>query len=257
MDLDEEIANLDKYNRNMRQSLQDKLFFVDKIDPDVIVDYGCADGSMIETLAKEYPDTALIGYDIDPKMVKQANAKNIPNTAFTTNWSAIEETTSKLGTSVIILSSVIHEVYAYSTSDETIVEFWKRVFTFDYVVIRDMIPSEDADRPSDPEDVAKVRETADPKYLKSFEEHWGSIDDNLNLIHYLLKYKYIHNWDREVEENYLPLTREELLQMIPSDYEIMYQEHYILPYTAKVIENEFDIVLKDDTYLKLILRKRT
>ena len=256
MNLDEEIANFDKYNRNMRQSLQDKLFFVDKISPDIVVDYGCADGSLIEVLSKEMPDAALVGYDIEPKMVAQANAKNIPNTAFTTDWSIIEEGLREFKTSAIVLSSIIHEVYAYSNSDETIVEFWNRVFTFDYVVIRDMIPSEKADRPADPEDVEKVRETADSKYLTSFEEHWGSIDNNLNLIHYLLKYKYIHNWDREVEENYVPLFKEELLQMIPPDYVIIFQEHYVLPYTAKVIENEFDVELKDNTHLKLILRKR-
>lgn len=255
MDFDEEIANLDKYNRNMRQSLQDKMFFVDMISPDVIVDYGCADGSMIDALSEQYDDVALIGYDIDDKMVAVANARHIPNTAFTTDWSSIENTVPKLGTSAIILSSVIHEVYAYATSEDTIAEFWRRVFTFDYIAIRDMIPSEEADRPSDPEDVAKVRETADPKYLQSFEEHWGSIDNNLNLMHYLLKYKYIHNWDREVEENYLPITREELTHMIPSDYSIVYQEHYILPYTAKVIENEFDIKLKDDTHLKMLLKR--
>ncbi|MGA1049083.1 MAG: hypothetical protein ACO3UU_13830, partial [Minisyncoccia bacterium] len=43
------------------------------------------------------------------------------------------------------------------------------------------------------------------KSLISFEKVWGSIfKDYRNFIHFLLKYRYTDNWEREVNENYLP-----------------------------------------------------
>ena len=44
----EQINNIDVYTAGMQKSLSDKLFFVDKVD-DIsrIVDFGCADGSLL------------------------------------------------------------------------------------------------------------------------------------------------------------------------------------------------------------------
>ena len=45
--------------------------------------------------------------------------------------------------------------------------------------------------------------------LNDFENKWGSINNNYRtLLHWLLKYKYVINWSREVYENYLPITLE-------------------------------------------------
>ena len=80
--------------------------------------------------------------------------------------------------------------------------------------------------------------------------------DNRNFLHFLMKYKYVENWDREVKENYFPITLEELLKKIPYDYEIVYINTYCLPYTRSVVEKDFGISIKDNTHVKLLLRKR-
>ena len=52
----EKIANLEKYNNDMAKSLGDKIFFLGYIkeeDIKAIVDFGCADG----TLLKAMPET--------------------------------------------------------------------------------------------------------------------------------------------------------------------------------------------------------
>lgn len=250
-----ELTSITNYNYNMRQSMQDKLFFLGKIDPDVIVDYGCADGSLFQVLSQDLPGVGLVGYDLEPKMIERAKAKKIKNSAFTTDWSQIERVLGRFKRPAVILSSVIHEVYAYADDLDVITEFWQRVFTFDYVVIRDMMIAESADRPADLEDVAKVRDASDPKYLDDFEKHWGTIEEQPNLLHYLLKYKYLENWDREVEENYLPIFREELYDMIPGNYSIIYRDHFALPYTVNQIKTDFGIDIRDDTHIKLILKK--
>jgi hypothetical protein len=73
-----------------------------------------------------------------------------------------------------------------------------------------------------------------------------------------LKYKYVEpNWAREVKENYMPLYREDLLALLDTDkYEIVYHEHYVLPYIKECVDKDLGIELKDNTHLKLILRKK-
>lgn len=84
----------------------------------------------------------------------------------------------------------------------------------------------------------------------------GSLKSNRNLIHYLMKYRYKENWNREVRENYFPLSLEGLLSKIPTDqYEIVYFENYILPYTSKKVKEDFGIEIRDNTHIKLLLEK--
>lgn len=53
--------------------------------------------------------------------------------------------------------------------------------------------------------------------LRSFEDVWGDVCDvrarkvNVkNLIHFLVKYRYVENWEREVQENYFPVSQDRL-----------------------------------------------
>ena len=67
----------------------------------------------------------------------------------------------------------------------------------------------------------------------SFEDVWGPICDvekksiNVkNLIHFLIKYRYQENWEREVRENYLPVTQDKLEKWLTSfmDYSLVHKE---------------------------------
>ncbi len=73
-------------------------------------------------------------------------------------------------------------------------------------------------------------------------------------MHYLLKYKYIENWDREVNENYLPVSLETLKSKIPSSYKIAYEDNFILPYLQSQVNKDFGIHITHPTHTKLILR---
>ena len=155
------------------------------------------------------------------------------------------------------LSSVIHEIYSYCNEYE-IYEFWNNVFLseFKYISIRDLCVSKNVNRRTDMADYLKLIEKADNKQIKEFQLIWGLLMDNRNFLHFLMKYKYVENWDREVKENYFPITLEELLKKIPYDYEIVYINTYCLPYTRSVVEKDFGISIKDNTHVKLLLRKR-
>jgi hypothetical protein len=157
----------------------------------------------------------------------------------------------------LLLSSVIHEVYSYA-GGKNIKKFWKeQAFndTFNYVIIRDMIPSNKFEK-MNIIDVNKIKEKSDEKYLNDFENEWGDINDNFRtLLHWLLKYKYTDNWDRELKENYLPITLEYLKnKRIPSNWTILFEEHYTYDYIKQQIEKDFDITIEEPTHLKMIIK---
>ena len=62
------ISNLQSYIEGMNYSMRDKLFFTEIVNFDVIVDFGCADGTFLEELSKIKPNVKLIGYDLDDTM---------------------------------------------------------------------------------------------------------------------------------------------------------------------------------------------
>lgn len=76
------ISDYSSYNLEMNKSLKDKLFFIDKINVDSILDFGCANGIMAEGLSKYSNIESIFGYDIDPKMISLSKRKNINNVNF-------------------------------------------------------------------------------------------------------------------------------------------------------------------------------
>jgi hypothetical protein len=234
------------------------MWFLEKIKPDCIVDFGCADGSLLKKVKEKNPDIALIGYDIDSGMEKRFKENN-PEIPFTTDWKTVVEFASKYTNSCILLSSVIHEVYSYSKTHDIPV-FWKRIFNsgFKYVVIRDTIPDRiDIIKPEDyNEDLQKVKSKVNPQYLEDFEKKWGSIDKNYRLfVRFLLTYRYLDNWDRESLENYMPLSYSTLLRKIPSNYTIIDGANYKFEPISVSLKNDYDINLKVNTHLNMILKK--
>jgi len=260
--MNNDITDFETYNRRMSRSCMDKLFWVDKISftpGDVIIDFGCADGTLIKEADHWFEGAILIGYDIDPTMIEKIEFKSTRNTIhFTSDWvEVLKLLVAHQTNATVILSSLIHEVYHYGTPQD-INLFWERVFgdkLFNTVVIRDMIPSFSINRPSAMQDVANVmKNESNMGVLNDFEKHWGSIRDNKALIHYLLKYKYVTpNWQREVQENYLPLHMEDLFALIPKWMEIIYCNHYVLPYLYRQVKKDFGIQIRDNTHLQMIL----
>lgn len=250
-----QIENLDQYNDRMCKSIIDKLYFMDKVEAEIFVDFGCADGALLKTIQKLFPEHVYIGYDICEEMIEEAKKNNPGNIIFVSAWGEAMEEVKNYKKRCLILSSVIHEVYSYSSKEE-IDRFWSLVWGtgFDYVAIREMMVSTTTSRPSDPISVARVRQMFDNKLLREWEEQWGSINENWSLVHFLLTYRYTDNWSREVRENYLPINFEEFLNLIPEKYMPDYIEHYTLPFIRKQVSKDFNIQLQDKTHLKLILK---
>lgn len=248
------IANVTAYNAGMARSMLDKLFWVDKINPDCVVDFGCADGMLLKELERYYPSKQLIGYDIDPEQC--ALARRNTRAMIKNNWDEIVPMVP--ANSALILSSVIHEVYSYG-NPESIALFWERVFgntsPFRYVVIRDLAVSNWCMLAVSPEEETAVRSHADPRILASFEAVWGSIRSQKQFAHFLLKYRYTENWERELNEDYLPLSTEALLAKVPSTWRQVMYDHYLLPWLRQQVEHDFGIEWREATHVKLIVER--
>ncbi|MCH5187361.1 MAG: methyltransferase domain-containing protein [Oscillospiraceae bacterium] len=250
----DKLNDIEVYVKRMQKSFMDKMFFIDKIFEPIenVIDFGCANGIMIHAMQYLFPEYNYIGYDISEDMIEKAK-ELVPGCEFHTEWDEIK---TPFASSLLNISSTIHEVYSYGT-EESVNEFWNRVFNsgFKYIAIRDMMLSDNIKLMSDEADVAKAKQLF-PDKLKEYEKIWGPVNIRFNLIHYLLKYSYTENWEREVRENYLPITVETLLAKIPSDYEIVYKEHYVLPYVKQQIKKDCGIDLNDATHFKVLLKKK-
>lgn len=254
------IESIESYIQGMSMTIQDKLFFLDKIDFDCIVDFGCADGTTLFEIQKRKPNVKLIGYDLDDQMLQLASNK-VEGAFLTSKWPEVIEEIKSYKRVVLNLSSVIHEVYSYSHPSAVKVFWEKQVFgdRFNYITIRDMIPSTELAKKEIhlfEEDVIKVKSKSDPYYLDSFEKKWGTIDDDYRTFtHYLLKYRFTDNWEREVNENYLPVSLETLKKKIPSNYSIVYEEDFILPFLKQKVKEDFDVDMTHSTHTKMIIKK--
>lgn len=246
------MTNIYTYNQEMRKSLIDKIYFIDKIQTKFFVDYGCADGTMLKFLADMFPESTFIGYDINPEMIKLAEENNPhKNLTFTTDINKV----IILNDVTLILSSVLHEIYHAHKQEEL---WYRDIKTINpkYIVIRDMAVSRTTRRPSDSISVAKVWMNHNTDQLKQWEEQWGSLSENWSLVHFLLKYRFQDNWDTELLENYLSYNVEKLLSDIPNNYEPIFIEHYTLPFVRNEVKKTFGIDLQDKTHIKLILMRK-
>lgn len=251
------------YNRQMTKTLGDKMFFTNYLPKDeyIFVDFGCANGALIKELKNIYPTSKFIGYDCSPAMICEAKSNVIEDadTDFTTDWNRVDDLLdcvySKRTKRVLILSSVIHEIYSYGDKED-IDFFWNVLFSdrFDYICVRDMMFDQTMVRPSNPDDVLKLRNNPNiVKQVEDFESVSGPVTDNKNLIHFLLKYRYVVNWNREVHENYFPVSAEQFLHGFDPE-NIIYLERFRIPFLDECIAEDFGIELIDYTHIKLIVK---
>lgn len=270
----EKIADYGTYTDGMRKSMTDKTWFLNMIDgAKEIVDYGCADGALLEYIRDAVPGVFdLTGIDIDEKMLHLA-ADRLNDGSHAPVLLTQPEPFKYICRETVYdaclnCGSVIHEVYSYGTP-KSIEKFWDFVFNsgFQYVAIRDMAMSKI--------DILPNRTVVDDAHRKILKFNAGHLDarqryidflrysglDSItpdtwrDIVHYLLKYRYVTNWGREMRENYLPLLTEEILLKIPSNYRVKYYEHYTLPYLKDQVMNDFGIDLNTKTHYKLLLER--
>lgn len=234
------IDNRELYLKLMSKSFYDKAWFLKNLPDDVetIVDFGGGAGEFAEFCAKITGNRVhYIVVDNDPQFLNVAKQR-LWLDAFTSLTEAKKAKAFDPDTTLLVLSSVIHEVYAYAD----VKAFWREVkkCKFKYIAVRDMVYDYDSVNGLEDDNtfnddqmmdvVKRIRSRFQkicPKQLKEFEAQEieaeeGGFEKQLivdkkdgtynpkNLMHLMLKYRYKDNWAREVKENYLPLQTYEL-----------------------------------------------
>jgi hypothetical protein len=271
----EPIVDYNVYLSRMDKSLQEKLFFLDKLDPciDTIVDFGCANGALLEAVRQYKPGMRLIGIDNDEKMREACAGRAFQ---IYSSFADFVYQTDELrlhpvccDKTALILSSVLHEVYSYMPYKET-EELLHGLFTYGFrqIVIRDMAVNQELyampfNRNSKRYYYPMMRTLChDSEMMSRWNQFAKTVShDYLSMadaVHFLLKYRYVENWERECKENYLMYSYEHLQQKFKEyacgiDYFPVYQEHKVLEYTRDCIQKDFGFQLVDATNYKLIL----
>ena len=258
--LDEvDIANSDIYLSNMAKSFPDKAWFVGYVDPDVnvVVDFGGGSGEFCEYVKAKLERS---GRTVDFVVIdnNEAFAAAARSRGFRT-YSSLDEMLSSgdidLSRSLLIMSSVIHEVYSYAESPADISGFWRDIGRcgFRQIAIRDMslnyknfvnVPAKDVlwvyEHVFKSPDM-EIKGVKLAGLVDDFEAEWGPMCDarlrkvNVkNLVHFLIKYRYVENWDRELHENYLPVTQDKLESILSGmGYGFVKKDSTKLPFYAK------------------------
>ena len=257
-----DIKDFEGYVSKMDITVIDKLFWLPHVTHPVtqLVDIGCACGKLQTVFNAVSPCTELIGIEENLDMVQKIyegyDKGEIP---FIRVHGLLDDIPGKLKPgSVINMSSVLHEVYSYKNK-EYIKNFWKQINRLEpeYITIRDMMWNEsDAYCPTDLI-CNTILHSVYAKQAEEFESKYGLLSEKKNLTHFLLKYRYKENWERELNENYFAFSIDDAIPVLNDNYKVIYHEFFALPWTAKCARNDFGIsFLPGTTHQKIIYQRR-
>ena len=242
-----------KYYELMGANVHEKIdFIIEELktnDYKKVVDIGCADGKITETLAGFFSEIEFIGVDTNEQVVK-SNIKNnnfinvkyiVPNP--TANSELFDDKT------LVIFSSVLHEIFTFS-NDTQIFNLLKETSNAKAIAIRDMRYEKKE---------YKYLHSLKPnqnkeKMFNEFKEVKGVVDQE-DFVEFILKSNYCQNWYEELKENYFSVDWELLDNFYYNSkgFDIVYYNLYL---------NEFLVnrnpILKDlthSTHVKIIYKR--
>ncbi len=235
-----DIKNEEIYLSRMRKTFSDKRWFMQMIPLDVktIIDFGSADNSFINFMRHDYPKYRYVGIENNESFLKTSIEQGQECYRSLTDFK--EHADYDPNTTLLVLNSVLHEVYSYGYEDS----FWHSLLILKpkYIAIRDMYAKncEEFSSATFREfESAVAKQELGEKY-SDFIEKWGRARDGYTALHFMMKYFYDENWSREVAENYFPFTYRELYRKFRSlGYDSSYEKFYALQYLRHKWSNDF------------------
>lgn len=251
-----DITDFKKYLSSLKNTFIDKAFFVEKLPEDinVIIDYGCADGSFLMFLNNIYGDRfEYYGVDNNHGFIEMCNHNGIKCVE------CLDELKVNYEKTCINFSSSLHEIFMYTspaTFFTSLIQQCNKHFP-KIISIRDMYIKNTHDT-LDKEFILYCMYHFVKNYPAKFSDFLNSfsginfLNDNRECIHFLLKYMYDANWEKEKFEDYLSFTKnyQSLENFFSNHYEKKWNFEYLLPYLMKKWKN--DGIIDDDieTYIR-------
>ena len=268
--------NLDIYTTEMAKSVWDKAFFMDKIPgAKCVIDFGCADGTMIRFLAPLFPSIEFVGYDSNNELIEmgeQALSKEVKNVSF---WRKEElhkmihliKDSYSMDEVCLNFSSVLHEVFSFNNGIDEIKTLIKEIVP-KYITIRDMYWHAGPGAYGLASQEERIRETVLPQYIEEYENRFDYIHNPKNTTHFLMKYQWKDNgWEDELKENYYSWDLNELLNVVDNiqydeeynertHYGLVFSTYYQLPFLTEKWLNEYGFYnVNAHTHAQFILRR--
>ncbi len=245
------IANPNVYLDRMSKPLQEKLKVAKYISSNVksVLDVGCADGTITLALADMFPNINFVGIDLDESFVKIANEKVEGRTNIKFECGYLRERLNKEERfDLVLFCSVLHEFFTYGEGISTVVKAISDARDMlnmgGEIVIRDMIVYEYTEKSQLwlAEIVKKIRDKTEMTHLvDDFEKYFGKLNNIKQVNHFLLKYMYTDNWQREAKENYVPVnfeTYDKIFEVL--GLKVVFQRSSTIPYLKNKWKEDFN-----------------
>jgi len=236
-----ETRNYGTYTQSMTNVMDIKYRDIkDFIVPGKIVDEGCADGTLIQRIVPDFPDSDIIGVDLSAEMLARANElkrEGIFGNAFVffkqQNLTTPVSDTQASTVDTIICNSTLHELWSYGRRADSVREYLrgkqKQLRRGGRLVIRDVVGPEggdhivhlscsdvDGDNPVDYGHAAAEGQSTRSRFLKFVDEfsprkvQFEVINNpspvfRLTLrdaMEFISKMEYTDNWASELHEEF-------------------------------------------------------
>jgi SAM-dependent methyltransferase len=258
------------YLERMAKPLEEKLKIAWYIPAGAkyVLDVGCADGTVTAAMAKYFNQVQFLGIDLNSEFIALARKQwgGIPNLNFehVNLWELLNRPQRY---NAVIFCSVLHELYSYGQGMTSVFKALANanelLIPRGRIIIRDMILDEITKKPGrGVEDMLeKVLLNSYHREIRDFVGWFGPFDSIYQLNHFLLKYMYAENWDREGPENYVPVTAQNYLTMFKLfNMRVLKQRQYLIPYLKDKWERDFKLTTNELKKLKsttiLVAEKR-
>lgn len=246
----DEISNSKRYLERMSKPLQEKLKLAKFIPAEAkkFLDVGCADGTVTIALAEMFPQIQFVGIDINKEFIDLAkkNADGVKNITFE-NIYLREKLVQNEKFDVVMFCSVLHEFFSYGEGISTVVKALSDAHEIlnrgGILIIRDMILFDFMNSSNLWIEQIKTKiknkiELTD--LVANFEIIYGEMVSTKQVNHFLLKYLYEDNWQREAQENYVPVSFEEYERIFGLlGMKEQYRESYTIPYLMELWTRDF------------------
>jgi|GEM_PF-1562305 2-polyprenyl-3-methyl-5-hydroxy-6-metoxy-1,4-benzoquinol methylase len=241
------------YLDRMQKSEQEKLHVVDYIpeDADAILDVGCANGPITKAIAHLRPHAHVMGIDLSDDFIAAANAKreeveNPP--VFEKVWlRQLLDRPERYD--AVTFVSVLHEFYTYGNKKPSVIkaiaDSYELLNPGGKIIIRDMILPQRMKTATFTAEHIMKKIRANPameSLTRDFEEAHGPLTDLYAVNHFLLKYMYTENWERECPENYVGVTLEEYEDIARElNMTMIDKRTYLIPYLREKWKADFGL----------------
>jgi SAM-dependent methyltransferase len=241
--LERPIADQEIYLQRMSKPLQEKLRVARYIPAQAerILDVGCADGTVTLALAELFPRRRFLGIDLDGGFIDRARkataGRGVENAAFERAY--LRELLPRPERyDAVIFVSVLHEFFTYGEGISSVLKALADAHELlrggGEIVIRDMILEEYTKHTRFQTQAIATKVAADRskhRLIADFVTLFGPLDSLYNLNHFLLKYMYEENWERESREHYVPVTFEQYQQLFGLlGMELQLRDSSLLPF---------------------------